>query len=441
MEKKQKRNPWSFIPTQYFAEGLPYVLVNNLSVVMYKSLHVANDLIGFTSFLYLPWSIKFLWSPLVDARSTKRGWVLLMQLLMAACFGLIALAVQLPAFFVLTLAVFTVITFLSATHDIATDGFYLHALGKKDQAFFTGIRATFYRISMIFGSGILVMIAGSLAGEGGDMSFGWSAAFVISAALFLIFFVFHKFILPYPATDRPVRSVKGTSAYKEAFAQYFRQKRIGVILAFILLYRLGESLLVKMAQPFLMDPPEAGGMGVDVSEVGFMYGTVGIIALVIGGILGGWLIKRYSLKKLIWPMALFMNVPNLFYVYLAGVQPEFAVSLDLSWLSFSGDWTLIMHPIIQACIIIEQFGYGLGFTAFMVYLLYVSRGEFKTTHFAISTGFMAWGMMLPGLVSGWLQMQLGYFWLFLLSAVFTIPGMIVILFLPFDFKNNENNNQ
>ncbi len=430
-EKKSKRNAWSFIPTQYFAEGLPYILVNNLSVAMYKSLEVSNAVIGMTSFLYIPWSIKLFWGPFVDANSTKRKWVLMMQLALGLCFLLIAFGIQLTNVLEITLIIFSIIAFLSATHDIATDGFYLHALDKKDQAFFTGIRSTFYRLSMIFGGGILVSIAGTFGEYSGSIINGWSLAFFISSALFIAFFLYHKWILPYPTTDRPVRSDDKISSipFKKVFKEYFSQDKILVILSYILLYRLGEGMLVKMAQPFLMDGKIKGGMGISLSQVGVMYGTLGVIALVIGGILGGWLIKKYSLKKLIWIMAFAMNLPNILYVFLAYYLPEYTWNLDLSWINSA--WIFSFNPLIQLTIIIEQFGYGIGFTAFMVYLLYISKGEFKTSHFAISTGIMAVGMMIPGFLSGFIQEQLGYLWLFILSFLFTIPGMITIFFLPF----------
>ncbi|MFH1052065.1 MAG: MFS transporter [bacterium] len=407
------KNPWSFIPTQYFAEGLPYVIVNTLSVAMFKSLGVSNELIGMTSLLYLPWAIKFLWGPFVDANLTKRKWLIMMQLLLGICFAVVAFIIQMPNIFLLSIIIFTIIAFLSATHDIATDGYYLHALDQKEQAFFTGIRSTFYRFSKIFGSGLLLALAGWISTNYSNNKFGWTITFIISASLFFFFYLYHGFILPYPLTDQPVRNEKkniSSIPFIEVFKEYFKQPMIGVILAFILLYRLGEGLLEKMAQPFLIDPYKEGGLKLSEIQVGLMYGTFGVMALLAGGILGGWLIKKYSLKKLIWGFAFAMNLPNLLYAYMAYFTPDILT--------------------VQLCIILEQFGYGLGFTAFMVYLLYISRGKFKTSHYAISTGIMAVGMMLPGFFSGFLQQEVGYFWLFVLSFLFTIPGMLTIFFLP-----------
>lgn len=419
---EKNRSPWSFIPTQYFAEGLPYVIVNTLSVAMYKSMGFSNELIGMTSLLYIPWAIKFLWGPFVDANLTKRKWLLFMQLIIGISFLIVSFAVQLPYIFSLSIIIFTIIAFLSATHDIATDGYYLHALEQKEQAFFTGIRSTFYRLSMIFGSGLLIALAGWLGSYYGNIKSGWSLTFLISSIIFIGLFVYHTFILPFPPTDKPVRDKRkniSSVPFFKVFREYFKQPMIAAILAYILLYRLGEGLLVKMSQPFFLDSYVKGGLNLNLSEVGIMYGTFGVIALLAGGILGGWLIKKYSLKKLIWYFAMAMNIPNLLYAYMAYAMPN--------------------TIIIQICIISEQFGYGLGFTAYMVYLLYISRGEFKTSHFAISTGLMAVGMMIPGFVSGFLQQQVGYFWLFVLSFVFTIPGMLTIFFLPVYESSEEIN--
>ena len=433
---KRNRNPWSFIPSQYFAEGIPFVLVNQLSTAMYKSLHASNAFIGFTSILYLPWSLKLFWGPLVDAYATKRKWTLYMQLLMAVCFLIISFAVRMNSFLLVSLFVFTVIALLSATHDISTDGFYLHSLDKKDQAFFTGIRSTFYRLSMIAAGGILVKLAGDIGNKSGSMINGWSAAFGISAALFFILYLYHSIILPYPETDHAVKTAGQKIPYGLIFKEYFTQKKIGVILTFILLYRFGEGMLLKMAQPFLLDKRDVGGMGFTVSDIGIMYGTFGVVALIIGGVIGGWLIKKYGLKKMIWAMALSMNLPNILFLYMAYTQPHIIWKLDFSFLIkiFGGNSILIytVNPLVQLCLIIEQFGYGIGFTSFMVYLIYVSKGEYKTSHYAISTGLMAVGMMIPGFLSGIVQQSVGYFWLFTISLILGIPGMIPIFFLPFD---------
>jgi PAT family beta-lactamase induction signal transducer AmpG len=437
---KKEKSPWLFIPTQYFAEGIPFILVNQFSAAMYKSLQASNVFIGFTSFLYLPWSLKLFWGPLVDAFATKRKWTLYMQLLIAVCLLILSFTLRLNSFLFVSLVIFTVIAVLSATHDIATDGFYLHALDKKDQAFFTGIRSTFYRLSMIVAGGVLVKLAGDIGKRTGNIADGWAAAFGISACLFFILYVYHSIILPKPETDHAVKTLEKKVPYRLIFKSYFTQKRIGVILSFILLYRFGEGMLLKMAQPFLLDKKEVGGLGFSISDLGIMYGTFGVVALMIGGILGGWLIKKYGLKKLIWGMALTMNLPNILFVYMAYAKPDMIWTIDFSFLlklfGTTGSMVYMVNPVVQLCLIIEQFGYGIGFSSFMVYLLYVSKGEYKTSHFAISTGLMALGMMIPGFLSGYVQQAAGYLGLFSISLLLGIPGMIPIFFLPFEEDSN-----
>jgi MFS transporter, PAT family, beta-lactamase induction signal transducer AmpG len=432
--EKKKRNPWLYISTQYFAEGVPFVIVNQLSVAMYKSLDASNVFIGITSLLYLPWSIKFLWSPLVDGKSTKRSWVLAMQILLAICFLGVSAAMNLQGNILISLIFFIIIAFLSSTHDIATDGFYLHALNTGEQAFFSGIRSSFYRLAMIFSGGFLVYLADVAGKYFGKIEHGWSLSLGVAGIVFLFIYFYHIFILPRPVTDKAVISEKSSIPFKEAFSTYFKQEKIGFIIGFILLVRFGEAMLLKMLQPFLMDKIEKGGMAISLSEVGIMYGIFGILALIIGGILSGWIIKKYGLKRTIWLLIIFMHIPNIFYIYLAYFRPDNLLNIDLSFilhiLGNNNNWILSIHPIVQLIIIVEQFSYGLGFTAFMVFLLYLSKGEFKTSHYAISTGIMAIGMMLPGFISGFVQEAVGYPGLFIISTFGTIPGLIFLFFIP-----------
>jgi PAT family beta-lactamase induction signal transducer AmpG len=423
-------NPWFFIPTLYFTEGIPFIIVNQLSIALLKSLGVSNAVIGYTNLLYLPWAIKFLWGPIVDSRSTKRSWLLSMQLTITVLFGFAAITLGIQSTILPFIALLFVIAFASATHDIAIDGYYLYALNKKDQALFTGIRSAFYRVAMIFSGGVLVFLAGEVGTKYNDTRFGWEVAFIVAFVIFLVFRIYHGFMLPKVEEPRKGKSIIDLP-FKETFIDYFRQDGIGVIIAFILLYRFGEALLVRMAQPFLMDKYAAGGLNISVSEIGIIYGTFGIVALVIGGILGGWIIKRYGLRRTIFPLALAMNACNILYAILAIAQPHSHIPVDLFGLSFN------FYPLVQSFVIIEQFGYGLGFTAFMVFLLYTSKGQYKTSHYAISTGLMAVGMIVPGAVSGVLQESVGYFWLFVISTIVTIPGLFLIKYLPVPESKKE----
>lgn len=443
-EEKQiekKRSPWFFIPTQYFVSGIPFVIVNQLSTAMFKSLGASTVFIGFTSLLYIPWAIKLFWGPLIDSYGTKRSWSVFLQLAMAICFAALALTVQLPEVIVIALVIFTIIAFLSASYDIATDGFYLNALDKGDQAFFTGIRSTFYRLATIVAGGLLVKFAGDIGEKTGIISAGWSAAFGMAAILFFVLFFYHKFILPKPITDVGVKSDSNKIPYAKIFKTYFQQENIAIILFFILFYRFGEGLMLKMAIPFFMDKPAVGGLGLTVSDVGVMYGTFGILALTIGGILGGIWAKKVGLKKLLLPMALMVNLPNSLYAYMAFTQPLTMTTIDISFIpaifGSTASWVFTVNAAAQLIIVTEQFFYGIGFTGFMVYLLYISKGEYKTSHFAISTGFMAVGMMVPGILSGIIQNAVGYAWLFLIAFLFIIPSVLPVFFLPIPDKDKE----
>lgn len=603
------RSPWAWIPTLYLAQGLPFAVVNTVSVIMYKSLGVSNtDIAFYTAWLYLPWVIKPLWSPVVDILRTRRWWIWTMQLLLGAGFAAVGMTLPLPVFFQASLTLFYLVAFSSATHDIAADGYYLAALSEKEQAFFVGIRSTFFRISMIFGQGLLVILAGliqshtglpkvqiavaaqpgtalvqsldparlqsiaategelrvvatpaeiqmapeprskaevatllaavkdwnttnhfyrtrqstrttgsqdespswwtravaapfenylrthfgrtsaarsDLAGnvgivslqlskppgkefvvtpafasgdksvslvEGsrlvfddsnwnrpalavvqldpklkaatratfevrsGNIPLSWSITFFVLTGLFLLFGLWHKFILPYPANDQPGNAHNIPAFLKEffkTFGSFFRKPKIVALLLFLLLYRFGEAQLVKMVAPFLLDAREAGGLGLTTGQVGWVYGTIGILALTFGGILGGMVASRHGLKAWLWPMVLIIHLPDAAFIYLAYAQPD-----NLA--------------LISTAIAVEQFGYGFGFTAYMLYMIYIARGEHKTAHYAICTGFMALGMMIPGMWSGWLQEIIGYQHFFVWVILATIPSFLVVLLIPLD---------
>lgn len=588
-QKSEKRNPWTWVPTLYFAEGLPYVIVITVSVIMYKRLGISNtDIALYTSWLYLPWVIKPLWSPFIDILRTKRFWIITMQLIIGAGMAGVALTIPAPDFFQFTLAFFWLIAFSSATHDISADGFYMLSLSENQQSFFVGIRSTFYRIAMIAGQGLLVILAGYLEStlslspaevkviaspkkffentikidsskiqsiegklkiiakpntieistkpqtketisfyrnfarkfnimngfireevapldtnnnyelegniglvtfylsnkpeegkqynvtldfiegspgfyiiEGRTLTFNsrnwnkpayaviqidpliqkkseavlriqsdkiplaWIFTFGVVSVLFLLFFIYHNFILPYPSKDTSVLQIKRSSVIKEFFRTFFRffeKEKILLVIGFLLIYRLGEAQLVKLVSPFMLDSREVGGLGLSTSDVGFIYGTIGMTALILGGILGGFLISKKGLRTLLMPMLFAINVPDLLYVYLSYAQP-----------------TNIF--IVYACVAIEQFGYGFGFTAYMMYIIYISEGEYKTSHYAIATGFMALGMMIPGMFSGMIQEAIGYKYFFIWVCIATIPSFILAKYISIDSSFGKRNNQ
>jgi PAT family beta-lactamase induction signal transducer AmpG len=405
-----KRSPWIFIPTLYFIEGLPYVLINSVSIYMFKSFSVSNQVVGLTSVIMFPWVLKMLWSPIVDIYGTKRSWTVYTQILLGFCFAGVALVVHAPYFLLPAAAVLVIAAFVSATHDIAADGYYMLALTHKQQALFVGIRSTAYRIAMLAG-GALAALAGLIEQATSDIPFSWSIAYGAIALLFVMAFLFHHWYLP---AEKP-ESIRRSMPFLDAFGSYFQQERIVPILLFILLYRLGEALLSRMAVPFLLDPRAAGGLGFSTATTSLMRDVIGLSGLIAGGILAGWLIAKFGLKKCIWPMALALNLPNIGYLYLAIAQPGLAIA----------------YPVV----VIEQFGYGVGFTAFMVFLIYIAKGVYKTSHYAISTGFMALGLMIPSMVSGILQNTLGYVHFFILVLILTIPGLILLFFIPLEDKS------
>lgn len=418
--KDKKRSPWQWIPTLYFAEGIPYVMVMTVSVIMYKRMDVSNaDIAFFTSWLYLPWVIKPFWSPLVDLLKTKRWWILTMQLLIGAGLAGIAFLLPMSNFFQTTLAIFWLLAFSSATHDIAADGFYLIALKEHEQSYFVGIRSTFYRLAMITGQGLLVILAGSLEKSTANVALAWSLTFFVVAGLFVLFFLYHKFVLPKKENQEQKAALETRKApqifseFFETFKAFFAKKHILVALTFLLVYRLGESMLVKMASPFLLDARELGGLGLSTEQLGLAYGTIGVIALTIGGILGGLAIAAKGLKYWIFSMGLAITLPNLVYVYLSFVRPESFV-------------------LVNVAVAIEQFGYGFGFAAYMMFMMMLAQGKHQTAHYAFTTGFMALGMMLPGMLAGWLQESLGYPMFFLIVVLCAVPTLAVIPFLRID---------
>ncbi|MBN2108606.1 MAG: MFS transporter [Deltaproteobacteria bacterium] len=410
---KDTRNPWLYVPTLYFAEGLPYVLVNTVSVIMYKKMGLSNEFIGLTSILYLPWFLKMAWSPFVDIYRTRRAWIIGAQAILCGLLALLALSVPTPLFIGASLALFILMALASATNDIATDGFYMLALDTSQQAFFLGIRSAAYRLSLVFGSGLLVVLAGIIESRTGNIPLSWSAVLAAAGLVCFALALFHRQYLPKPAADAAGAAAGSRgSGFIEAFKTYFMQPRIAPVIGFILLYRLGEAMLIKMAAPFLLDRIDAGGLGLSTETVGIVYGTVGIICLSAGGILGGWLIARLGLKRIIWPMAIILNVPHLLYVYMAMARPPLAA--------------------VYLMVGVEQFCYGLGFTAMAVFIMYNARDPYKTSHFAISTGFMALGMMLPGMISGMVQQAVGYVNFFIIVVAMALPGMALVPFIPLD---------
>lgn len=412
---KSKTSPWAWIPTLYTAEGIPYVIVMAVATVMYERMGLkAGEIALYTSWLYLPWVIKPFWSPVVDLFRTKRWWIITMQLLIGGALGGLAFSMQLPSYLQWTLAMFWLMAFSSATHDIAADGFYMLALTSQQQAFFVGIRSTFYRIASIVGKGLLIMFAGALELRLRPAQ-AWSITFAVVAIFFIVMFFYHALFLPKVQTDQSHSSVSVGDAFKgfvETFITFFKKPEIVPALLFILVYRLPEALLDKICLLFMLGRVEDGGLALTTGQLGWVQGTVGVVGLTLGGILGGLAAERGGLRRWLWPMVLSITLPDAVYIILAYFQPD-----NLTFIS--------------ACVFFEQFGYGFGFTAYMLYLIYFSRGESSTAHYAFCTGLMALGMMLPGMVAGYLQEFVGYLNFFIIAMVFctltfVVAGMVKI---------------
>ena len=421
MEKSVK-SPWLWVPSLYFAEGVPYFLVNNISVMMFAKMGVPNGQMAFfTTLLYFPWFLKGLWSPIVDVIKTKRWWILTMQVLMTAMMILLTVTLPKPSpeaiaegavpinLFWVTLVLFIVAAFASATHDIAADGYYMLAHSPSSQAAFIGIRSTAYRIASVFGQGVLGFIAGRIEKSTGDIPFSWQVTIGVSAIIFFIVTLYHTFVLPKAADDKPrIDPKEGAGAtFRElgnSFKTFFTKKGVVLAIIFMLLYRLPEGFLIKMCQPFLVAGRDNGGLGLDTDAVGVVYGTIGVIALLAGGIAGGVYASKVGLKKALWIMTACMTLPCLTFCYLSIFLPTNLITISVA-------------------VSIEQFGYGFGFTAYMLYMMYFSEGEFKTSHYAICTAFMALSMMLPGFVAGYIQEAIGYvnfFWMVMFCCIATV---------------------
>ena len=440
MKRFNNISPWAWVPTLYFTEGIPYFLVNSISVMLFAKMGVPNDQLSFfTTLLYFPWFLKGLWSPFVDILRTKRWWITTMQALIAVL--CIVLTVTLPhptdemiatkttsvGMFQFTLILFIIAAFASATHDIAADGFYMLAHDQKSQAAFIGIRSTFYRIAAVFSQGVIVYIAGYMEKQTGDIPLSWQVTLGVTSAIMVCVTLYHSFLLPHPAEDQPRTKGQGERMtvnevwheLSESFVSFFKKKGVWLAIGFMLLYRLSEGFLVKLSLPFLVDQTAitmrdgqilGGGLGLNTDTVGVLYGTIGVICLLLGGILGGVYISRKGLKHSLWIMAAALTLPSFVYCYLSMAQPE---SL----------W------VIGTAVSFEQFGYGFGFTAYMMYMMHFSEGAYKTSHYAICTAFMALSMMIPGFVAGAIEMAVGYSTFFWIANSCSITTFVITYFV------------
>lgn len=424
--KTKGRNPWAWVPTLYFAEGLPNVLVTGVAAVMYMQMGLTDtELALYTGWLNLPWIIKPLWSPFVDLLLTKRWWILSMQILIGAALAGVAFTLNTPVWFQMSMCCFFIMAFASATHDISADGYYMIELDEHRQTYFVGIRNTFYRLAVIFGNGVVVAIPGILLLYfRNSVAFAWSLVFYGLAGIFIALWLFHSFVLPNSTADsEKTRSSAAEvwSGLKHTLSTFFTKfpvRTTVIAICFLLLYRFPEALLNTMTKTFLMRPNSEGGLGMAPTEYGLSYGTVGLIGLTLGGILGGILVSRDGMKRWLWPLVCAITLPDAVYIYLAYAMPNISTVMGLSFVS--------------TCLFIEQFGYGLGFTVLTLYMLYYSQGEFKTSHYSICTGISYLGLMLPGMVSGWIKDSVGYQTFFIIVMATCVLTFLVTWFLKID---------
>ncbi|MCP4176998.1 MAG: AmpG family muropeptide MFS transporter [bacterium] len=416
---KGTKRPYLWLPTYYIPSGLPYVTVILISGIMYKNLGFSNIEIAFyTSWLYLPWTLKPIWSPIVQMYGDNKHWIITMQSIMAVLFASIIFLLPTANFFQYTLAIFWIMAFASSTHDISGDGLYLEALSKEQQAFYVGWAATLYRIAMLIGQGGLVTLVGILF-HTYSVKVSYSIVFGGVALFFALIVIYNSFMLPVPKklktdNNKPHQPLKYfCTEFVEIIVTFFKKKNIVIFILFLLFYRFAESQLSKISSLFMLDSVKVGGLGLSTADVGIIYGTFGVLALTIGGIASGYLIYRYGLKKMIWISVLAINIPDVVYVYMSYFQPS-------------------SMGIISLCVVVEMLGYGVGFSAFMLYMMKISRGKYKTAHMAICTAFMALGMMIPGMFSGYIQNYLGYKHFFIWIMIATIPSFIITKFIPIE---------
>ena len=424
-----RKSPWAWVPTLYFAEGLPNVLVTGVAAVMYMQMGLSDtELALYTGWLNLPWIIKPLWSPFIDLLRTKRWWILSMQILIGAALGGVAFTLNTPMWFQMSMCCLFIMAFASATHDISADGFYMIELDEHTQTYFVGIRNTFYRLAVIFGNGVLVAIPGVLSVYFRcSIAFAWSIVFYGIAGIFIGLWLYHGWILPnsevqgHEGAEEPRSASDVWSGLRHTLLTFFTKFPVRVTITaicFMLLYRFPEALLNTMTKTFLMRPNSEGGLGMAPTEYGLAYGTVGLIGLTLGGILGGILVSRDGMKRWLWPLVCAITLPDAVYIYLAYAMP-----------SVASVWGL---TLVSTCLFVEQFGYGLGFTVLTLYMLYYSQGEFKTSHYSICTGISYLGLMLPGMVSGWVKDAVGYQTFFIIVMVSCSLTFLVTWFLKVD---------
>ena len=421
MSDNKSINPICWVPTVYFAMGLPFVALSMVSVLMFSDMGVSNAQIAFwTSLIMLPWTLKPLWSPFLEMFKTKKYFVVATQMVTGVAFGLVALSLPLPDFFCYAIAFMGVIAFSGATHDIAGDGVYLTELNATMQAKYIGWQGAFYNLAKILTNGGLVYLAGSLK-DSISIVHAWMVIMGICAAIMVVLSLYHVRMLPSGgAASGDVRTVKDDMHMLwEVIRTFFQKKYIVWYICFIILYRFAEGYAMKIVPLFLKAGIDQGGLGLPVQEIGIIYGTFGAAAFVLGSILAGYYISALGLRKTLFSLCCVFNIPFVVYLLLAIYQP-------------SNVW------VIGSAIVFEYFGYGFGFVGLTLFMMQqVAPGKHQMAHYAFASGIMNLGVMIPGMMSGYLSDWLGYRNFFIWVLVATIPAFLVTWFVPFTYNNDK----
>ncbi|MDR0892073.1 MAG: MFS transporter [Mediterranea sp.] len=431
---RPSNHPLRWVPTAYFAMGLPFIAINLVSVFMFKDLGVTDTQIAFwTSIIMMPWTLKFLWSPFLEMYRTKKFFVLLTELVSGLLFGVVAFSLCFDYFFAISISTMALIAFSGATHDIACDGVYMAELDDANQARYIGVQGAFYNVAKLVANGGLVALAGQLAShfgavEGasvelnkGAYTYAWMIIFGVIAALLVLFSAYHLRVLP--STQKTSKRKKSASEVGRelvaTIANFFTKKHILYYICFIILYRLAEGFIMKIAPLFLRAAREKGGLGLSLEEIGLLNGTFGSAAFVLGSLLAGLYVSRYGLKKTLFTLCCVFNLPFVAYTFLAVAQP------DSLWQ-------------IGTCITMEYFGYGFGFVGLTLFMMQqIAPGKHQMSHYAFASGIMNLGVMLPGMASGWLSDLLGYKDFFIYVLIATIPAFLVTYFIPFTYDDSK----
>ena len=421
MTTNKKVSPIAWVPTLYFAMGMPFVVLNMVASLMYKGMGIPDKLITFwTSLIMMPWTLKFLWSPIMELYKTKKFFVVLTQLTTGICFGLVALSLSLPSFFAISIALLAVIALSGATHDIAADGTYMGVLSKDEQARWIGWQGAFYNIAKIFATGLLVYLAGLFIPKVG-VTMAWTIVMAILGVIMTVIGIYHYVILPVDKTEDAKGKTLAETMHElmAVIADFFTKKHIWYYIAFIILYRFAEGFVLKIVPLFLKASRAEQGLGLDEKAIGLLYGTFGAAAFVLGSILAGYYIAHKGLQKSLFTLALVFNLPFVAYTLLAIYQPE---SL----------------AIIGSAIVIEYFGYGFGFVGLTLFMMQqIAPGKHQMSHYAFASGIMNLGVMMPGMMSGQLAQTLGYRGFFIMVLLCVIPALLITWFVPFTYPDKK----